>query len=90
MRAVDFLGVNRRFGAPNGWDAEKHGECSVLPVLLWKDGDGLTTMTSVWEFTPEERLAIANGAKIALNCVGGQPPVSLEVTTVETILGVPT
>lgn len=81
MNCIRFPGVNVNYGAPIDWNEERDGPCGVLPVLRGIEPEtGLLTCTSVWELTPEERLAVAAGANIALNVVGVQPPVSLFVT----------
>lgn len=43
-----------------------------------------TAICSVWELSDEERQAIADGANVELEIIGGlQPPVSLTVTDQE-------
>lgn len=37
--------------------------------------------TTVWEPTPEERTAIANGGNVALVVLGQHPPVAIHVTS---------
>lgn len=46
------------------------------------ENPSVPVICSVWEPTPEERHAIANGANIELAVWGGQPPVALQTTTV--------
>ena len=65
------------YGAPKDWDAEKHGECQVLPVVR---ANGCCL--SVWRPTEEERQALLQGQAIVLSVVGGQPPVSLSVADI--------
>jgi hypothetical protein len=51
-----------------------------LPVHRWWAGEMVVGIESFWDMTPEERIAIAEGALIKLHIVGGeQPPVSLEI-----------
>lgn len=45
--------------------------------------EGTPIIVSVWEPTPEERQAIADGENIELAVWGGQPPVALGTTPVE-------
>lgn len=50
---------------------------------LWVEvgGEPPATITSVWELSYEERLAVINGAHIELTVYGGgTPPVALRVT----------
>lgn len=50
---------------------------------LWAETrmqDGTPVIKSVWELTPAERQAVAEGANIALLVWGGQPPVAIETT----------
>lgn len=43
---------------------------------------GDRAVSSVWELTDDERAQVADGANIELTVWGGQPPVSMAVTTV--------
>jgi hypothetical protein len=66
--------ATRRLGAPHGWDESRDGLCVGLDVRICGD-----VFTSCWEPTPDELARLAAGAKVYLSCVGGQPPVALEV-----------
>lgn len=72
-----FKGQDIVLGAPAGWDADKHGPCSGLPI---KREDGVCM--SVWGLTIRQRLAVLFGGKIVLRIVSGQtqPPVMLSVS----------
>lgn len=67
---------NKRFSLPGGTEAND----------LWVQvavEDGQPVLISVWEPTPEERRAIADGANLELTVWGtGTPPVALRTTTV--------
>lgn len=49
---------------------------------LWVNQSPNGVIASVWELTDEERLQVAEGGNIKLMIYGGQPPVSMHVTTV--------
>ncbi len=76
MKPILFEGHDIVLGAPEGWDAAKHGECVGLPIMRDKG-----VCTSLWEASPDERAAIASGANIWLKVTNGQtqPPVALLV-----------
>lgn len=45
------------------------------------ESDGAPTLESVWELTPVERRAVADGANIVLTVFGaGMPPVDMRIT----------
>lgn len=71
---VAFTGMNTIFRAPQNWDAEKHGECADLPVMV-QDG----VCTSAWMPSEAEKALIAAGQPILLAVVGHQPPVLVGV-----------
>lgn len=67
-------------GAPDGWDIEKHGPCSGLPVRIDTSRAGPPCFSSAWFPTPEELRAMLAGAPVILRLVGnGHPPVMLSV-----------
>ena len=74
MIAARIANATRRLGAPEGWDETRDGACVGLDVLI--EGDHFT---SCWEPTSDEVQRIVSGAKVYLTCVGGQPPVALQV-----------
>lgn len=75
MKPIKFPEANRNFGAPADWD-EAQGPCESLPVH--DDGQSLT---SFWDFTLDERLAIARGGKFVMRILGtAHPVVALGVT----------
>lgn len=58
-----------------------------LPVWRMMAGDMVVGIQSFWDLTPEERIAIAEGALIQLHVVGPtQPPVSLSIDSQPRIL----
>jgi hypothetical protein len=73
-----FDAATHFFGAPKGWDEEKDGKCSVLPVLVVEH-----VHASVWKFSDEERARIAAGENLVLYCYGAQTPVALEINHIE-------
>jgi hypothetical protein len=76
MNPVRFEGAEI-IGKPAKWDDAKDGECVGLPAQVSILPNGMKMFTSVWKPTPEERIAIAEGANIALSCFGAQTPVML-------------
>lgn len=81
MRAIHFIGVNRVYVAPKGWDEGKHGECHDLFVAQ-ADEDGLKLCTSVWKPTQQELEILNEGGSIVLQIVGGQPPIMLSAQNI--------
>jgi hypothetical protein len=77
MRPVKVSTSNHNFGPPPG----REGEIGDLPCQI-VDERGYREIVSVWEPTPEERAAIANGQNVRMGVgwIGGFPPVSLGVT----------
>jgi hypothetical protein len=73
MKPINIPGATI-LGAPPGWDADKHGPCAGLPVVIL---DGV--FYSFWKPTWRDLWALARGAVIQLAVVGGQPPVDLSV-----------
>ena len=76
MQPIRFDGYQKILGAPVGWDAERHGECHGLPVLV-EDA----TCISHWRPSFGERLRLLFGASGVLGVHSGQtqPPVWLAV-----------
>lgn len=70
--------TNAVLNAPQEWDANTHGPCAGLPVLVHED-DGMRTFYSYWSATWTERLSVLLGRPVRL-CVVGQshPPVHLD------------
>jgi hypothetical protein len=60
-----IAGATRNLGAPKGWDPEKDGICSGLPIRDVVDAAG-PAMLSAWEPTPPELEAIVLGHPIKL------------------------
>lgn len=83
MEITKLPGMNRELAPPGGWDAEKHGECSPLPVFA-EVVNGNMVMTSAWKPSAEELAELNKGAAVAL-CVYGtmHPPVALGVFPAE-------
>lgn len=76
MEAYHFEGANIVMNAPKSWDADAHGECRSL--YAHKSTDDV--FTTVWAFTDEERARIASGENLAVSCVGGLPPMAMQLT----------
>jgi len=56
MKPVEFDGFNTVYGK---------GQEEYIPLPAHRTEDG--TVTTEWEFTPEERAAIANGANLRIS-----------------------
>lgn len=77
MKPAMFETMTHILGAPDKWDASKHGECSGLPVEVDREN---MTFTSCWVPTPEEIEALVNGGRIYVTVVCNfQPPLRLDV-----------
>lgn len=77
MIPARISGCTRALGAPVGWTPETSGPCCGLPIRDEVNGD-MPYMTSAWEPTPAELVALNNGGKVYLRVVGtGHPPVSV-------------
>lgn len=71
--------ATRNLGKPEGWDDERDGPCSSLPI---RDGrsQGVPHMESAWYPTIEEMQRMVMGAPVYLRVVGtNHPPVALWV-----------
>lgn len=78
MNRVQHPSNNAVLGAPVGW---KQGElpCGALPITR-TEVNGVPAIACWFQPTERERLAIADGAPIALWVIGNtMPPVALEV-----------
>lgn len=79
MEAIKIEGMNRELSPPEGWDAEKHGECTPLPVFA-EVKDGSVVLTSAWKPNQEELAHLAAGASVACVVYGSvHPPIALGV-----------
>jgi hypothetical protein len=72
LRPRDFVGRDRFLHKPTNWDEDRDGEIQALPAAV--RGQEIIT---VWTLTSAQRLAVAQGADIALVCHGSQPPAKL-------------
>lgn len=81
MKPAMFEDMTHMLGAPEGWDAERNGECGGLPVMVEvDDAKRPQRFTSCWVLEPEEIATIVAGGRIYLTVFApGQPPVSLSV-----------
>lgn len=61
-------------GAPKNWDADKHGTCEALCVLI-EEADGFRSFTSAYRMTPAEQQALAGGGELFLRILAHQHPV---------------
>ena len=74
MKTISFAEQNYVYPAKREGDESGWGE---LPALV---DHAKQTITSVWEPTLEERIAIAEGGMVELHILGpSQPPVSVSV-----------
>lgn len=74
MKPVLFEGHDIVLGAPKGWNLAKDGPCDGLPIMRDRG-----RCISQWDFTEDERVAIAGGARLYLTVLGDQPPVIMQV-----------
>lgn len=66
--------ATRYLGAPEGWEPEKSGTCSHLPIADFDAGGNV--MQSIWEPMPDELATLNAGGFVVLNVRGtGHPPV---------------
>lgn len=72
MKFVTMPDHNIRLGAPDGWDAEKHGECETITAK--RDADGYTV---AFKLEPHELERLLDGGKVVLKIFGaGFPPIA--------------
>ena len=66
--------ATRELGKPSDWNEDNDPPCGVLPIrdVLTPEGP---FMVSAWEFTPDELLALQNGATLKLWIRGVAHPV---------------
>jgi hypothetical protein len=74
MTPTRINGATNTYVAPEGWDAEKDGECGKLPVRA----EG-RQFSSAWQPSPDELAMLNAGGCVVLTVFGGQPPVMLAV-----------
>ncbi len=93
LSPAPFEGSNLRFGEPEGWDAVKSGECSVLhtqevnhKVILNEEGVATsyidlpnTEYQSLWVLTWQQRLKMLFTGKVWFVSIGFQTPVCLSL-----------
>lgn len=78
MTPINTINTTKILGAPNEWDASKHGVCTGLPILETED----PYMYSWWNLTFKERIKILFGKPVRLCVVGkSHPPVALQVSS---------
>lgn len=73
MRAIGIAGANKTFGAPAGWDSERHGVCASVEVRV---NQGVHQ--TAWKPSEEDLAILKAGGHIVLSVVGSQPVVALE------------
>jgi hypothetical protein len=66
--------TTRRLGAPSNWPADEAGPCGTLPICDIVGPAG-PVMESIWELTPAELDALANGGMVVLGISGTAHPV---------------
>lgn len=75
MKVIDVPENNLTLGPPQGWDAEKHGECEV--ITAHRDEDGFTVTAELDEGELER---LQQGKPLKLRIFGASfPPVSIWV-----------
>lgn len=80
MEPIDFKTANTTLKPPQGWNAEKHGECVDLHV---RHDAEKSTFTSMWKPSPEELGKLNAGGAVALSIIStGHPPVYVGVEDV--------
>lgn len=72
MKPAMFREMTSVLGAPNDWDAEKHGECGGLPIAFDPSSGA---MTSCWVLEPEDIAALAAGGRVYLTVFANRHPV---------------
>lgn len=81
MNPIKTQMTTATLGAPENWDTERDGECLGLPISREDK-----MMHSFWEPTPDERDAIAQGARVRLTVWGElHPPVGVSVAHVAAV-----
>lgn len=79
MRPTQHPSNNAVLGAPEGWQ-QGDTPCRAIPITRM-EADGLPMVATFWEFTAEERAAIASGALLQVTVVGTtMPPIAIEPT----------
>lgn len=64
---------------PEGWD-KRHPNLKLPPLsATGGTADGAKFFITWWEPTPDELSVLLRGGKIQLACIGGMPPVKIEV-----------
>ena len=87
MEIVRIDGMNRDLAPPGGWDAEKHGECSPLPVFA-EVVNGDMVMTSAWKPDATELDHLLRGGAVACVVYGTlHPPIALGVFEAKNVPG---
>jgi len=74
MKILEIEGADEFHGAPKDWNGEVNGTCHVLPTRKITNG-GIVFRVSQYEFTDDERAAIARGATLFLWVSSPQHPV---------------
>lgn len=79
VNPIIIKNANHTFGAPEGWDAEKHGDCEPLQVVV-EVVEGQMRIWSAWQPDEQERAAIAAGHPVILCVIGSSiPPMMVAV-----------
>lgn len=81
MNPGKIAGATRTLGAPEGWNAEKFGDCEPLEVREAECPEtGSYGLQSAWYPNEQEKAAITAGAPVVLTVWGkGHPVVGMHV-----------
>lgn len=71
MRVTQHLTNNDVLRAPPGSTVD---ECRPAPITRTLYGDGTPSVATYWQFTAEERIAIAAGALLRIEVLGQTMP----------------
>jgi len=100
LQAVDFVGANKHYGEPKGWDERVDGKCHMLHVqqvdrLADRNDAGevirlneLPTpeCISCWELSFWQAVYLLLTRRVWFRVIGVQPPVSLHVERIYEVL----
>lgn len=75
-----IAGATHNLGAPQGWDADRDGDCGGLWVREHGDArSGHGWVESAWELTPDDIERLKEGRSLIVRIYGWQPPIALYI-----------